>query len=122
MLPPFRAGLGGRLGSGAQYMPWIHRHDWTELIGWLVNHREAQGPFNATAPSPVTNAEFSALLGKVLHRPAIVPVPAIGLRLLVGELADSLLTGQRAVPARAEQGGFQFRFRELEPALHDLLA
>ena len=121
MLLPFRVGLGGPLGSGAQYMPWIHRADWIELISWLVAHQQAQGPFNATAPSPVTNVEFSRTLGKVLHRPAIFPVPAFGLRLLVGELADSLLTGQRAVPARAKEAGFQFKFPELAPALHDLV-
>lgn len=122
MLLPFRMGVGGPLGSGTQFMPWIHLADWVDFIVWLVNTGGAHGAFNVTAPVPVTNADFSRTLGKVLHRPAVVPVPAFGLRLLIGELADSLLTGQRAVPARAEEAGFQFRFRELEPALRDLLA
>lgn len=121
MLLPFRMGLGGPLGSGSQYMPWIHVGDWVDLVAWLIQNGNARGAFNITAPAPVTNAEFTRTLGRVLGRPAIIPVPGFGLRLLVGELADSLLTGQRAIPARAEEMGFEFRFRELEPALRDLL-
>ncbi|MGQ0733116.1 MAG: TIGR01777 family oxidoreductase [Acidobacteriota bacterium] len=122
MLPPFRIGLGGRLGSGTHYMPWIHRDDWVALVLWLISSPEARGAFNATAPEPVTNAEFTRTLGAVLRRPAILPAPALALKLIFGELATALLTGQRAVPARAESMGFTFRFRSLEPALRDLLA
>ena len=121
MLTPFRLGLGGPLGSGSQFMPWIHIGDWVDVVTWLITNRNARGAFNATSPAPVTNAEFTRTLGRVLHRPAIIPVPGFGLRLLVGELADSLLTGQRAIPARAVEMGFVFRFPELEPALRDLL-
>ena len=121
MLTPFRLGLGGPLGTGSQFMPWIHLADWVDLVVWLIRNGNARGAFNASAPEPVTNAEFTRTLGGVLHRPAIIPVPGFGLRLLVGELADSLLTGQRAVPARAGEMGFVFRFPRLESALRDLL-
>jgi uncharacterized protein (TIGR01777 family) len=121
MLLPFRLGAGGRLGPGTQYLPWIHLSDWLELVTWLLNSPDARGPFNVTAPSPATNAEFTRALGRAVRRPAFIPVPVFGLRLLLGELADTLLTGQRAVPTRATSMGFTFRFREIEPALRDLL-
>ena len=121
MLLPFKLGVAGRLGSGQQYFPWIHRRDWVALVNWLIATAEARGAFNAVAPTPVTNAEFTRTLGRVLRRPTILPAPAFALRLALGELADSLLTGQRAIPARAEEMGFRFQFRELEPALRDLL-
>jgi uncharacterized protein (TIGR01777 family) len=121
MLTPFRFGVGGPLGNGRQFMPWIHRDDWVALVAWQIGNVNARGAFNGTAPTPVTNAEFSRALGTALHRPAIMPMPAVALRLLVGELADSILAGQRAVPARAEEMGYQFRFRTLGPALRDLL-
>lgn len=115
---PFRLGLGGTLGSGRQYMSWIHRDDWVRLVQWLIGESAAQGPFNATAPSPVTNAEFTRALGRVLHRPAILPVPGFALRVLFGELAGPLLLqGQRVVPARAMSMGFQFHYADLDGAL-----
>jgi uncharacterized protein (TIGR01777 family) len=122
MLPPFRFGVGGRLGSGRQWMPWIHEDDWAALTRRLVEDEAARGPFNMTAPHPVTNAEFTKTLGRVLGRPTVVPVPAVALRVLFGELADVLLTGQRAVPAKAQALGYAFRFAGLEPALRHLLA
>ena len=121
MLTPFRLGVGGPLGDGRQFMPWIHRDDWVGLVAWLIGNVNARGAFNGTAPTPVTNGEFSRALGTALRRPAIVPMPGFALRLLVGELADSILTGQRAVPARAEEMGYVFRFRTLGPALKDLI-
>ena len=121
MLLPFRLGLGGPIGSGRQYMPWIHLDDWVSLVVSLMDTGVARGAFNATAPQPVTNADFTRALGRALKRPALVPMPGFGLRLLVGEFADSVLTGQRAIPARAEEMGFQFRFREVGPALRDLV-
>lgn len=121
MLLPFRLGIGGAFGSGTQYLPWIHLEDWIELVLWTLTHGNADGSFNATAPVPVTNAEFTRALGRALRRPTIMRVPAAALRLVLGEIAESLLTGQRAIPARAEAMGFQFRFREIEPALLDLL-
>ena len=121
MLLPFRLGAGGRLGSGEQYLSWIHLSDWLELVTWLSKTPEARGAFNVTAPSPATNAEFTRALGRALKRPAFIPVPAFALRLALGELADTLLTSQRAVPARATSMEFAFRFSEIEPALRDLL-
>jgi uncharacterized protein len=118
---PFRLGVGGPLGSGTQYLPWIHLSDWLALVTWLMATPEARGAFNVTAPSPATNAEFTRALGRAVRRPAFFPVPAFALRLALGELADTLLTGQRAVPARALAMGFTFRFSDIEPALHDLL-
>jgi uncharacterized protein len=120
MLTPFRLGLGGPLGDGSQFMPWIHRDDWVGLVIALLEHRDARGAFNGTAPTPVTNAEFTRALGTALHRPAIIPVPRVALRVLLGEFADSVLTGQRAVPARVEEMGYTFKFRTLGPALADL--
>jgi uncharacterized protein (TIGR01777 family) len=118
MLLPFRLGAGGPLGSGRQYMPWIHRDDWVALVRWAIDTPEAGGPINATAPRPVTNKEFSRALGRALHRPSIIPAPAFALRLVLGEMADALLlSGQRAVPAKAEQLGFRFRYPQLEEAL-----
>jgi uncharacterized protein (TIGR01777 family) len=121
MLLPFTLGLGARLGSGQQYMPWIHVNDWTTLVTWIITNQLATGPFNATAPAPVTNADFTYCLGRVLHRPARLRAPAFALTLAMGEMAEMLLTGQRVIPAKAEQMGFRFQFRELEPALRDVL-
>jgi uncharacterized protein (TIGR01777 family) len=121
MLLPFRLGAGGPLGSGAQYLPWIHLGDWVEMVAWLIQQPAARGAFNVTAPSPATNADFTRALGRAVNRPAFIPVPAFALRVALGELADTLLTGQRAVPARATAAGFAFRFAEIKPALRDLL-
>jgi uncharacterized protein len=121
MLLPFGAGLGARLGSGRQFMPWIHVRDWIALVTWLLANDTAHGAFNATAPAPVTNAEFTRTLGRVLGRPAFFRAPAFALRIALGEFASFLLEGQRVLPVHAEQLGFAFRFRELEPALRDLL-
>lgn len=121
MLLPFRLGLGGRLGTGRQYMPWIHRGDWVRLVRWLIAEPAAQGAFNATAPNPVTNAEFTRALARALGRPAVLPVPALALRLIFGELASALLGGQRAVPTRALAMGFRFDYPEIGAALASLL-
>jgi uncharacterized protein (TIGR01777 family) len=118
MVLPFKFGAGGPLGSGRQYMPWIHRDDWVALVRWTIATPAADGPINATAPNPVTNAEFTRALGRALHRPAFMPAPAFALRLALGEMADALLlSGQRAVPAKAERLGFRFRFTQLDEAL-----
>ena len=121
LLPAFRLGLGGRIGSGRQWMPWIHLDDQVALIDFLLQHPAASGPYNACAPQPVRNAEFSQVLGQVLHRPVWLPLPAAGLRLGLGEMAGLLLGGQRALPARLQAEGFVFRFTELRAALADLL-
>ncbi|WP_369943035.1 TIGR01777 family oxidoreductase [Xanthomonas medicagonis] len=121
MLLPFRLGLGGRMGDGRQWMSWIHRDDHVGLLLWLLQHG-GEGAYNATAPAPATNADFAAQLGHVLHRPALLPAPAAALRLAFGEMADLLLGSQRVVPARAQQEGYVFRYRELEPALRAAIA
>ena len=121
MLLPFRLGLGGRLGSGRQYVPWIHRRDWIDLVRWSIVSERVHGTLNATAPAPVTNREFTAALARALRRPAVLAVPPFALRLAFGELADAVLTGQRAMPDRALALGFHFRWPLLEPALADLM-
>ena len=121
MLPPFRLGLGGPLGSGNQWMSWIHRKDLAGLIHFLIEKKEIRGAVNATAPAPVTMKEFSETLGRVLHRPAIFPVPAFAVKLLLGEASEILLKGQRALPKRALGAGYSFQFPELEPALKEIL-
>ncbi|QLC73878.1 TIGR01777 family protein [Pseudomonas sp. LPB0260] len=122
LLLPFRLGLGGPLGDGRQWMPWIHLDDQIGLIDFLLHQQQAAGPYNACAPAPVRNAEFAQALGKALHRPAILPAPAFVLRATLGELSELLLGGQRALPARLEAAGFRFRFTDLDAALEDLLA
>jgi len=117
MILPFKLGLGGRLGSGNQYMPWVHRHDVVEALIWMMEHSEASGPFNVVSPNPVTNAEFTRCLGKVLHRPTLFPAPAPVLKVALGEMARLLLTGQQAIPAKLNDAGFDFRYPELEQAL-----
>lgn len=117
LLLPFRCGLGGRLGDGQQWLSWIHRRDVIELIGFLLHHPGQQGVFNATAPAPVTNAEFTRILAAILRRPTLLPVPAAVLRALLGELAQLLLGGQRVAPSRALAAGFEFRYPTVAEAL-----
>lgn len=121
MLLPFRAGIGGRMGNGRQWMSWIARADLVALIRWLVENTSARGAYNGTAPMPVTNAEFARSLGAALRRPALLPTPAFALKILFGEMADILLTGQRVVPKRAAAEGFKFEFPDLAPALAAIL-
>ncbi|MFZ0426622.1 MAG: TIGR01777 family oxidoreductase [Acidobacteriota bacterium] len=122
MLPSFRLGLGARLGSGGQFMSWIHIADEVALLDRALGDERWDGPFNLTAPNPVTNAEFSRQLARVLRRPQLLFVPAPLLRLAFGEMADALLLeGQRVLPERALALGYQFAFRQIEPALEDLL-
>jgi uncharacterized protein (TIGR01777 family) len=123
ILPPFRAFVGGPLGSGRQYMSWIHRSDWVALVRWMITNDLVRGPVNATAPEPVTNAQFSKALGRALRRPSLVPAPAFALRLLLGDMADGmLLASQRVVPARADQLHFQYSYPRLDLALQALFA
>jgi uncharacterized protein (TIGR01777 family) len=122
LLLPFKLGVGGPLAGGGQYMPWIHVDDEVRLLLWALDTDQASGTYNATAPNPVTNREFSKALGRVLGRPAIVPVPKLALKARFGdELGEVAAGGQRAVPRRAVDAGFEFRHPELEPALRDLL-
>ena len=120
MLPAFRLGVGGRLGSGRQWMSWIHLSDLVELFRFAIEN-PLLGPLNGVAPEPVPNVEFTRQLARALKRPAVFPVPEFGLKLLFGELAQVLLASQRALPRAAEAAGFPFRFPQLGPALADLL-
>ncbi|MFX0143966.1 MAG: TIGR01777 family oxidoreductase [Candidatus Hodarchaeota archaeon] len=113
--------LGGPLGNGRQWFSWIHLADVVGGIRFLIDHPEASGTFNLCAPNPLTNAGFSQVLGRVLRRPSILPVPSFALKLLYGEMASTLLTGVRAVPARLQTMGYPFRYPEAERALKDLL-
>lgn len=121
LLQPFRLGLGGRLGNGRQWMPWIHIEDQIGLIDFLLRQPAASGPYNACAPTPVRNLEFTRSLSRRLHRPALLPVPAALLKPLLGELAGLLLGGQHAQPQRLQEEGYSFRFTDLDSALADLL-
>jgi uncharacterized protein len=117
VLRPFRAGLGGSLGSGRQWMSWVHRDDVVGIIREAVAKDAYAGPVNATSPNPVTNKDFTRALGRALHRPTILPVPGFGLRLLVGEMASMLLGGQRVLPGVAQRLGYEWRQPELPAAL-----
>jgi uncharacterized protein (TIGR01777 family) len=121
MARPFRFFVGGPVGSGRQYMSWISIDDWVALVTWAIATPAAHGPINATAARPVTNAEFSATLGRVLRRPALLPVPAFVLRVLFGEMADAILLGQRVVPVKAQALGFTFEHNDLEHAISHAL-
>lgn len=120
LLPVFRAGLGGPIGSGAQWFPWVHLDDVVELIARAVGGSQLRGPLLATAPGVVRNREFTAALGRALGRPAVLPVPAFALKLALGEAASSLLAGQRTAPIHTRAQGFEFRFPDLDAALADL--
>jgi hypothetical protein len=122
LLPPFRFGVGGRLGSGHQWMPWIHIEDAVNLILFALSYAAIRGAVNATAPHPVTNEEFTTRLALALHRPAILPVPSFVLKLALGEMSEMLLASQRVLPTVAKSAGFRFQYQELRPALENLLA
>lgn len=121
MLPPFRLGLGGRIGDGRQWMSWVHLADHVAMTLTLLNSPQLRGPFNVTAPNPVTNLEFTQVLARMLKRPAILPVPAALLHLLLGEMAGLLLSSQRVLSARGREAGFNFAFEVLDDALSDVL-
>jgi uncharacterized protein (TIGR01777 family) len=117
---PFRLGLGGRLGSGRQWMPWIHIDDVVTLMDYLLQREACRGAFNACAPEPVRNADFTRALARALHRPAVLPAPAWVLRLALGEMSVLLLGGQRALPRHALAQGFRFHYPTLDMALSNL--
>jgi len=121
MLFPFKMFVGGRIGSGKQYMSWIHRDDMNTALLYVLDHTNIRGPFNATAPHPVRNSEFSQIIAKVLRRPNWLPVPRFALRIALGKVVQVVAGGQNAVPKKLLNDGFAFRFPELEPALRDLL-
>lgn len=121
MLTPFRFFVGGPIGSGRQYVSWIHRLDVIEMIRWIIDTPGVTGPVNASAPHPVTNREFATAIGHAIRRPSFMPAPAFALRLLVGEMADPLLlTGQRVIPAVAQAHGYHFRYPEIDITLRGI--
>lgn len=122
MLTPFKLLVGGPIGSGRQFMSWIHNDDLCRLFLHILDHPELSGPFNGTAPTPVSNRDFSTALGKVLGRPSFLPTPGFALRVLLGESANIITQGQRVLPRKALAGGFVFKFNDVESALRDLLA
>jgi uncharacterized protein (TIGR01777 family) len=123
MLLPFRLGVGSALGSGRQYMPWIHLDDLVDLMAFAAEHDSLSGPVNGVAPNPVTNAEFTKSLGRALRRPTFFPaVPAFALRMMLGEFGDILLHSQRVIPRAALNAGFQFRYEHLDTALQQIIS
>ncbi len=122
MAQPFYFMVGGPVGSGRQWMPWIHHQDVVEAIRFLIEHETVSGPVNLTSPKPLRNREFVKVMGRVLHRPALAPAPAFVLKLIFGEMASILLEGQQVVPNRLQTLGYQFKFPTLEAALSELLA
>lgn len=119
---PFKLGVGGPLGSGEQFMSWIHLDDEVGLILWSLDNEAVSGVVNATAPNPVTNREFSKAFGRALNRPAVMPVPKFAVSLLRGgELADTVFGGARVLPRRAHDLGFKFRYSEIDPAMEAAL-
>ncbi|MCG9127891.1 TIGR01777 family oxidoreductase [Candidatus Poribacteria bacterium] len=121
VLPPFKMGVGGKLGSGNQWMSWIHVDDVIGIVMHALENEEIQGALNATAPKPVRNIEFTKTLGSVLRKPTIFPVPIFGLKIMMGEFADFVVLSQNVLPEKTEASGYQFRFETLESALKDLL-
>ena len=121
MLLPFKLGLGGRLSSGQQYMPWVHIKDMVNLLSFLASNNQADGPFNANSPNPVSNKLFTKTLADVLHRYAFIPIPAWLLKALLGEMSGLLLTGQRTIPEKTQAMGFHFFYPDLKLALTDVL-
>ncbi|WP_026611052.1 TIGR01777 family oxidoreductase [Methylocaldum szegediense] len=122
MLLPFKLGLGARLGNGKQWMSWVHIKDHIAMTQYLLGSHALDGPFNLTAPEPVTNEEFTQSLARILKRPALLSVPAWFLRLSAGEMAELMLGSQRVLPKRFQGEGFKFSYETLEPALRDVLA
>ncbi|MCX7084163.1 MAG: TIGR01777 family oxidoreductase [Methylococcales bacterium] len=121
LLLPFKLGLGGRLGSGEQWMSWIHLNDWISIVLSMIDDTSMQGAYNATAPNPVTNTEFTKTLGKCLHRPTPFPVPAFLLKTLLGEMSALLLDSQKVVPNRLLEMGFNFEFNKLPDAINEVI-
>ena len=123
MVTPFKFFVGGPVASGRQTSSGIHRDEWTGLVGWIISEATAEGPLNVTSPNPVTSREFARAIGAALHRPSAIPVPGFVLKILFGEMATvMLIKGQRVIPKRAVELGYQFKFPDIAPAMRDVLA
>jgi uncharacterized protein (TIGR01777 family) len=118
LMPVFKIGAGGKLGSGDQYLPWISLPDWLAAVRFLLERRDIAGPVNLTGPNPVTNAAFTRALARQLHRPALLPVPRLALRAVLGQFGDEALASQRVLPGVLTKAGFDFRYRDVTSALH----
>ncbi|NIF20837.1 TIGR01777 family oxidoreductase [Candidatus Pantoea multigeneris] len=121
MTLPFRLGIGGPIGSGKQYLSWIHIEDWISAVLWLITHPQLSGPINLVSPYAVRNEQFAAILGRALHRPAFMRTPTMAIRLMMGESSVLVLGGQHVLPQKLEASGFQFRWHNLETSITDLL-
>jgi len=121
MLLPFRLFFGGPIGSGKQWFSWIHRDDVVGAALFAMTHKDLSGPVNVTAPEPVTMKEFCSVLGRALHRPSWAPVPAVMMKLLLGEMSEIVLTGQKVIPSRLLENSYRFRFPHLQEALEDVV-
>jgi uncharacterized protein (TIGR01777 family) len=122
MLPPFRLGAGGPIAGGGHWMPWIHMHDATALVSFMLKESTVRGVFNASSPHPVTNAEFTNALATALHRPAFLPIPGFALKLLYGDMAELVLASQRVMPKATLAQGFTFRYPDIHAALLQILS
>jgi uncharacterized protein (TIGR01777 family) len=120
MARPFRFFVGGPIGSGRQYLSWIHRLDWIEMVRWIVETPGVCGPVNMTAPHPVTNLQFAHALGRALHRPSLLPAPRFAVRAIIGEMADAVFASQRALPGVALAHGYHFRYPEIDIAFRGI--
>ena len=121
LVPLFKVGLGGPLGNGKHYVPWIHVEDLVGMIEWSINNSDVRGPLNGSAPHPVTNREMTKAIAKTVRRPAIFPAPRFALRLVLGEFADSLFSSQRVIPKKSLELGFKFQFPEILPAIKEII-
>jgi uncharacterized protein (TIGR01777 family) len=120
MMRPFRFFAGGSVGSGRQYMPWVHRLDWIEMVRWIVDTPAVKGPVNISAPHPVTNSDFARALGRAIRRPALLPAPRFALKIALGEMADAVLASQRALPGVPLSHGYHFRYPEIDIAFRGI--
>ena len=120
LMRPFKFFVGGPMGSGSQYVSWIHRLDWVEMVRWIVQTPAVSGPVNFSAPHPVTSRHLARALGRAIRRPSLVPVPGFALKMVAGEFGEYLLQSHRAIPARAQQDGYHFRYPEIEIAMRGL--
>jgi uncharacterized protein (TIGR01777 family) len=121
MVPAFKAFAGGHLGSGRQWMSWVHVEDVAGIIKYSIENKSVEGPYNVCAPNPVTNREFSSALGRVLGRPSLIPVPGFALRAALGEFGEVLLTGQKVMPEKILKAGYNFKYTEIDNALRSIL-
>jgi len=121
MIPLFKFFAGGRLGTGSQWFTWVHGKDLVAGILYILDTPSIKGPVNLCAPNPVTNHTLTRTLGKIMHRPSLLPVPSFALKLVLGEFADNILRGQRVIPEKIQKAGFEFKYREIESALSEIL-